>query len=110
MDKEKQNKQSKNTGMAIVAYILFFIPLLTEARNDPFVKYHVKQGLCLFLTVIAGIILSIILTLIPIIGFLLVWLINIFLLFLLVIGVLNAIQGKEKELPLIGKFAGKIKI
>ena len=38
-----------NTGMAVLAYILFFIPLLTDAKNDPFVKFHVKQGLVLFL-------------------------------------------------------------
>lgn len=35
-------KKEKNIGMAVVAYILFFIPLLTDAKNDPFVKYHVK--------------------------------------------------------------------
>jgi len=28
----KQPSKQKNTGMAIVAYIIFFIPLLTEAK------------------------------------------------------------------------------
>lgn len=46
---QSSSKKEKNTGMAIVAYIIFFIPLLTEAKNDPFVKYHVKQGLVLFI-------------------------------------------------------------
>jgi len=41
--------QKKNTAMAIVAYILFFVPLFTEAKTDPFVKYHVKQGFLLFI-------------------------------------------------------------
>lgn len=45
----KQVSKGKNIGMAIVAYIIFFIPLLTEAKKDPFVKYHVKQGLVLFI-------------------------------------------------------------
>ncbi|GAH92852.1 unnamed protein product [marine sediment metagenome] len=49
---EEATKKEKNTGMAIVAYILFFIPLLTDAKNDPFVKYHVKQGLSLFLVAV----------------------------------------------------------
>jgi len=35
--------------MAILAYILFFIPLLTDSKNDPYVKYHIKQGLVLFI-------------------------------------------------------------
>jgi len=34
----------KNTAMGIIAYIVFFVPLLTSSKNDPFVKYHVKQG------------------------------------------------------------------
>ena len=40
----------KNTTMAVIAYIIFFVPLLTgDAQKDAFVKYHVKQGLVLFL-------------------------------------------------------------
>jgi len=50
----KTKTEEKNTGMAIVAYILFFIPLLTDAKKDPFVKYHVKQGLVIFLAWISG--------------------------------------------------------
>ena len=45
--------KSKNTTMAIIAYIIFFVPLLTgDAKKDSFVKYHVKQGLVLFLLVV----------------------------------------------------------
>ena len=41
---------NKNTMMAVIAYILFFVPLLTgDAKKDSFVKYHTKQGLVLFL-------------------------------------------------------------
>ena len=47
---KEEKKEEKNAGMAIVAYLLFFIPLLTEARKDPFVRYHVKQGLVLFIS------------------------------------------------------------
>jgi len=101
-----EKKQSKNTGMAVLAYILFFIPLLTGARNDKFVRYHVKQGLGLFLVAIATIILGST----PIIGSFLSWLASIFVLVLLVIGILNAVQGKEKELPIIGKLVKGFKI
>lgn len=106
MEETKQSFEKKNTGMAIVAYILFFIPLLTEAKKDPFVKYHVKQGLTLFVGWAAVWILTGILPwqLSAITG-----LLNIFLLVLTVIGIMNAAKGEQKLLPLIGKFAEQFK-
>ncbi|MCX6790895.1 MAG: hypothetical protein NTV62_01730 [Candidatus Gribaldobacteria bacterium] len=94
----------KNTGMAVVAYILFFIPLLTEAKNDPFVKYHVKQGLVLFIgyvieTIIAGM---------PFIWFL-SSLLGLALFVLFIIGVMNALNGKQEPLPIIGGLAENFK-
>lgn len=102
---EEAPKKEKNTGMAIVAYIIFFLPLLTEAKKDPFVKYHVKQGLVLFL---AGLVTRIIVY-IPFIGWILVWFCNILLLILFITGIMNVLNSKQKPLPLIGKFADKFK-
>lgn len=93
----------KNTGMAVVAYILFFIPLLTEAKHDSFVMYHVKQGFVLF---IAAVIANILLVLMPFL-MLVGWALQIGVLILLVIGIMNALAGKEEPLPLIGQFADK---
>lgn len=101
---------SRNTAMAVVAYILFFIPLLTSAKNDPFVKFHVKQGLVLFLTGIAvGIVNQIIFYQFWFALGAISWLLNLGLLVLFVIGVINAVNGKEEKLPLIGQFADKFK-
>ncbi len=102
---EEVTKKEKNTGMAIVAYILFFIPLLTDAKNDPFVKYHVKQGLSLFLVAVAIRIIAYI----PIFGWALVWPLNILLFVLFIIGVMHALNGEQKPLPVIGKFGEKFK-
>ncbi len=99
----------KNTGMAIIAYIIFFLPLLTGAKKDPFVKYHVKQGLTLFITAVVVRIANYILVYIPIIGLMISWLLSLFLLILLVIGIMNAAKREEKPLPVIGKFAEKFK-
>lgn len=96
-------EQKKNIGMAVVAYILFFVPLLTEAKNDPFVKFHVKQGLVLLL----GWVASMVVGMIPILGWIIAPFLGIFLLILFVIGVINALSGKESKLPLIGGFADK---
>lgn len=101
---QEEPKKGKNIGMAIVAYILFFIPLLTEAKNDPFVKYHIKQGLVLFIAEFVAMVIS----WMPIIRWF-SWLFNIAVLVLFIIGILNAVSGKEKPLPLIGQFANKFK-
>ena len=53
MAEENKKASGKNTGMAIVALIIFFVPLLTDAKKDPFVKFYVKQGLVLFIGWIA---------------------------------------------------------
>ncbi|HOX61080.1 MAG TPA: hypothetical protein PLV72_03685 [Candidatus Magasanikbacteria bacterium] len=100
----------KNTGMAIVAYIIFFIPLLTNAKNDPFVKFHVKQGLLIFIT---SIILWVFQMALPWrVLFMISWifsLMSLALLVLMIIGIVNAANGKEEKLPLIGHFADKFK-
>ncbi len=98
--------KGKNTGMAIVAYIVFFIPLLTEDKNDPFVKFHVKQGLVLFTTWIAVGFLS----LVPVIGWTLSPFMSLAMIALAVIGIINAGKGLKKELPIIGKYADNFKI
>ena len=103
---ENQQKKDKNTGMAVVAYIIFFIPLLTDAKNDPFVKYHVKQGLVLF---ICAVIVWFIVSIIPFLGWIIAPLLNIAILVLAIIGIINAVNGVEKPLPLIGSFASQFK-
>lgn len=94
----------KNTTMAVIAYILFFVPLLTgDSKKDSFVKYHVKQGLVLFLFAL----------LINIVGwampfyfwFTISQILGLCVLVLLILGIVNAVNGKEAPLPVIGKFA-----
>jgi len=104
LKEEPQKEKGENIGMAVIAYILFFIPLLTEAKNDPFVKYHVKQGLILFIVAFILMVIS----LVPVIRWF-SWLLNIGLFVLFIIGILNALNGREKQLPLIGKFAENFK-
>jgi len=93
-----------NTAMAIIAYILFFIPLLTgDAKKDAYVKYHTKQGLVLFLLVI---LLKIINWIMPFyFWWRISWLLSLGILVLLIIGIANAAGGKKEPLPLIGRYA-----
>lgn len=94
--------------MAALCYfgILVIIPLITDAKKDPYVKFHIKQGLVLL---IAGIITSFI-SMVPVLGWVVGFILWIILLILFIIGLINAITGKEKELPIIGKYGDKIKI
>ncbi|OXS59841.1 hypothetical protein B1A99_09890 [Cohnella sp. CIP 111063] len=90
----------QNKGMAMVAYILFFIPLLA-AKESPYAQYHARQGFNLFLLALAT---NVVLGIIPIIGWLLLPLANIGILCLVIIGILAAANGQAKPLPLIGKY------
>ena len=92
-----------NKVMAVLAYIgiLFLIPLLA-AKDSKFARFHANQGLILFLAGIVASIASGILVWIPVIGWLISILLSIALLVFMILGIVNAAQGKAKELPLIG--------
>ncbi|TVY10214.1 hypothetical protein [Paenibacillus cremeus] len=87
-----------NKWYAVLAYILFFIPLLA-ARGSRFATFHANQGLVLLLTAIAC---NVVLGFIPLLGLLLIPLANLGVLVLTIMGILNAVNGFMKPLPLIG--------
>ena len=103
--------------MAILAYIFFIIPLLA-ARDKKFAMYHTEQAIMLWiaffviyiviwiLTFIVSQISSSIACVISILG-ILPWLAY---LVLWIMGLLNAIGGKLKELPLIGSYGSKLNL
>ncbi|TQS75088.1 hypothetical protein DX933_08870 [Ornithinibacillus gellani] len=93
----------KNKGMAILAYIglLFIVPLLA-AKESKYAMYHVNQGIILSLF---GIGLYVVGTILPVIGWLLILpVVSIAWLVMAILGILNAANGKEKPLPIIGKY------
>jgi uncharacterized membrane protein len=107
-----------NKTMAILSYIIFFIPLITgDHKKSPFVKFHVNQGTVLAIAAVAwGIAENIVLAILRA----LLWngytwgiygvfstILNILWLaptILCIYGIYNAATGKQKELPVIGKF------
>ncbi|MBQ9849365.1 MAG: hypothetical protein IJO36_01560 [Clostridia bacterium] len=89
----------KNKVMAVLAYILFLIPLLA-AKDSKFARFHTNQGLVLFL---GGIIASVV-AVIPVIGWIVAPIAGLVITVLAVIGIINALNGRAKELPVIGKF------
>lgn len=110
----------KNKVLAIVGYIfpiLFFIPLVTEAKNSEYAKFHSNQQLILLIFGFAGgtglTILTFILAFIPVMGPLMgMLLLPVFwfaCLALAIIGIINAANGGTKKLPVIGDLATLIK-
>ena len=109
--------------MAILAYIIFLIPLLAAPKNSRFARYHTNQGLVLFIADVAyGIVQAILMAILRAIfpwnwnygilggrgaifsilstGLSLVWIV---IGILANIGVVNAVKGRAKALPIIGK-------
>ena len=113
-------KEEKDAGkaMAVLSYIgiLCLIPYFAE-KNNRYVRYHAIQGLNLFIinliaTAVVTVIsmISVVLFMIPIIGWILggVLLIVAFLVpigsfALMIIGVVYAFQDQAKELPICNK-------
>lgn len=99
--------------VAILSY--FFVGMIwyladEKVKKSGFAKFHFKQALILLIVSVALSILSSILALVTLgmFGFI-AWIINIIILVLWIIGVINAANMKEKELPVIGGFAKKLK-
>lgn len=98
------NSINKNITMAFLAYIFFAIPLLTNSKDDIFVKYHVKQSLGLL---IAWIVVSVF-TMVPLVGWVFGPILGLVLFIFWILGVINALTGVQKPLPLIGQHAEKL--
>lgn len=89
----------KNKNIAGLAYLIFFLPLLA-CPDSRFGRFHANQALLLLILALAG---SIILSLIPIIGWILLPIYSILILILFVMGLVNGLSGKVRRLPVIGK-------
>ncbi len=96
----------KNKLFAIIGYIfpiLFFVPLVSDAKNSPFAKFHANQQLNFLLFTVVGYIASTILTFI-FIGILLWFVVMIASIVFMIMGIINASKGEMKKLPVIGGF------
>lgn len=102
----------QNKVMGVLAYLswLVLIPIFA-AKGSKFAHFHANQGLVLAITEIAwwivqGILSSVLYSISWRLGFIstILGLVNIVFLVLLVIGIMNAANGRAKELPIIGKF------
>jgi len=109
-EQPKVETKSEDTGKlcAILAYL--FVGIIwyfadEKMKIKELAKFHVKQSLVLL---IISIILQIVGTVLPIIGwFIILPLASLFTLIWAIIGMVYAANGEMKELPLIGGYAKK---
>jgi uncharacterized membrane protein len=96
------DKKGNRTLMGVLAYLgpLVIISYLV-AKDDSFVKFHIKQGLVLLvIEVIIWLLNPMLWSL-----WMLINLLNLATLVLSIIGIMNVVQNREKELPLVGQFS-----
>ena len=109
MVKSKKSGKIENEKVcALLSYLLvgiiwYFVD--EKMKKSSFAKYHVKQGLILlFFELIFSALASV-----PIIGWFIIWPIGyIASIIFLILGIINSLNGKEAELPIIGQFAAKL--
>lgn len=114
-EKKEENKEKDDQNdrkmFAILAYlgILVFVPFFIR-KDDPFVKFHIKQG---FVLLVLWMFYFFVLTAFPFFWAAAYYLLNLFsflILILMVVGIVNVLNDKEKELPLIGRYGEKFDI
>jgi uncharacterized membrane protein len=105
--------KKKNTNLcAILSYLLVGIIWYfadKKMKKDKFAKFHVKQAIVLMIawiiwSVAVAVLMSLTMySLVPLMTILQLvpWV-------FVVLGIINAINNKQKELPLIGKYAKKL--
>jgi uncharacterized membrane protein len=96
---------------ALLSYLLIGIIWYfadEKMKKNSFAKFHAKQGIVLLIAAIAWSILLSILWPIWVYLWFLMWLLELVPWVFVVMGIINALNGKEAELPIIGQFASKL--
>ena len=99
----------KNKVLSLFSYlgILLLIPLFA-AKDSKYAKFHVNQGLWLLIAEVATSVLMAATGFIPVLGTIVAiicWVCDVVLLVYAIIGIVNAVTGKAKEVPFVGKKA-----
>jgi hypothetical protein len=105
-----ENKQNNSTEIdndktwGILAYIIFFLPLIVIPKRSAFLNYHINQGLILFIFGVGG---NIIISTLGLYMFSSLYFLAVVV--LAVMGIMNVNKKEMKPLPLIGGFLHLIK-
>lgn len=100
-DSSNENSQNNDRIMGVLCYLGFIalIPYLMEKKTK-FVKFHSIQGMNLFIIELIGIVCGFI----PFIGNIASTVIGLAATVVSIIGIVNVLNGEQKELPIVSKF------
>jgi uncharacterized membrane protein len=105
MDQAQEVKEGKIFAMVAYWFFLCILPLILKKENK-FAVFHGKQGLVLFIFLVAGFIFSII----PLLG----WMVYRFVLFIYLLlclwGTIQALMGNYSRIPIVADIADKISL
>lgn len=105
--KKSQDDSRTFAFLATFLSIVGFVIAILLRRDDKYVMFYAKQSLALFIaSVIVGF-ADKILMFIPIIGWIIILVLNIAIFALWIISWVYALSGKEQELPIIGEYGKK---
>lgn len=96
----------ENKLMAVLAYLLFFLPLIV-CPHSRFARYHANQGLLIFIITCGVSLITRMFSFVPLLRWVFYCLgsiISFVTLVLMMIGMVHAGKGQMKPLPFIGKF------
>lgn len=96
-DEYSEQDIADNKVIAALSYIIFFLPLIA-AQGSRFARYHANQALVLFLLGVVNFIIGSV----PVLGWIISLFLSLFIFVLAIFGIVNALSGKAKPLPVIG--------
>jgi uncharacterized membrane protein len=99
---KKEDDKKLYAFLATFLSIVGFIIALVAKKDDKYVMFYAKQSLVIFIAWIIAAILSFI----PVIG----WVLQVLVWILWLISWIYALSGEEKDIPVIGDLAQKLKI
>lgn len=103
---KKYVDEGKSISWLSYVGILVIIPILVQ-KDNPYVKFHIKQGITLFIFEFAWAFLQFIFNIIPYLGILINIFAWIFFCILTITGIINSLMGKTTPLPVIGQIGEK---
>ncbi|MFA6461266.1 MAG: DUF4870 domain-containing protein [Candidatus Woesearchaeota archaeon] len=110
MVKQKSQEDKGFAFLGIFLTVIGFLLVLLLKKQDKYAMYYAKQGLVLFIGFVLVNIASWFVSWIPIIGNIITAVLWAGMIILWILGLVYSLSGEEKEIPIIGEFADKIKI
>ena len=102
MEENKVNGNTVEEGktMAIISYITVIGTIIAfvmnSSKKNTFAQFHIRQAIGIF---VVGIVLGFVARFVPMVSFL-----GIVVFILLILGLIGAIQGEEKKIPVLGDY------